>query len=141
MFIYGKTAANAVSVMSYLAGLQRERLADSEEIASARGISRPMTAKLLSRLVKMGLVMGVAGQGGGYRIAREASSIRLMDIVSIFEQGNGDSPCPFGKDWCGKNNPCPLHDSITQVAEINHQFMRGTFLSEFSSWLNRKAKA
>ena len=133
MFAYGKTAADAISVMSYLATLSEKQLADTEEIAKSRGISRAVVSKLLNRLAKNGLAQGVAGQRGGYRLGRSASSITLEEIISPFELSKNESPCPFGRTWCGKNNPCPIHDSIEQIATLNRQFLRGTFLSEFSS--------
>ena len=85
MFIYGKTAANAISVMSYLAD-EPKRRAGSGEIAEVRGISRALTAKLLTQLASAGLVHGQPGPGGGYTLAREAKDICLLDIVSLFEQ-------------------------------------------------------
>jgi Rrf2 family protein len=137
MFIYGKTAANAISVMSYLAALPKGHLADSQEIASSRGISRALAAKLLTQLAKKGLTEGRAGPGGGYRLGRPAKSISLMDIVILFEQTNSVSPCPFGKNWCGKNNPCPLHDTIDCMLKANHEFMTNTRLSLFSEPLSQ----
>ncbi|MEI6321787.1 MAG: Rrf2 family transcriptional regulator [bacterium] len=132
MFAYGKTAADAISVMSYLATLSEKQLADTEEIAKSRGISRAVVSKLLNRLTKNGLTQGIAGQRGGYRLGRTASSITLEEIISPFETSKTESPCPFGRNWCGKNNPCPIHDSIEKIAELNRQFLRGTLLSEFS---------
>lgn len=130
MFIYGKTAANAIAVMSYLAA-DPERQAGSEEIATARGISRALTAKLLTQLAAAGLVVGQPGRGGGYKLAKSARHIRLFDIVVLFEQVNSPSPCPFGSDWCGKKDPCPLHNAIVKMIDNNQRFMEETRLSIF----------
>src|SRR6185369_9079038 len=77
VFIYGKTAANAISVMSYLAA-DPSRRAGSGEIAAARGISQALTAKLLTQLASAGLVSGQPGPGGGYTLAKPARKISLM---------------------------------------------------------------
>ena len=53
MFIYGKTAANAIAVMSYLAA-EPVRRAGSSEIAEARNLSQPLTAKLLTQFPQRG---------------------------------------------------------------------------------------
>lgn len=131
MFVYGKTSANAIAVMSYLAADPKRR-AGSAEIAKERGISKALTAKLLTQLAAAGLVMGQPGPGGGYTLAKPAGTISLMDIVELFEQTNQPTLCPFGHNWCGVGNPCPLHDEITQVMEANRRFMEGTRLSVFS---------
>lgn len=139
MFIYGKTAANAIAVMSYLAA-DPARRAGSSEIAEARGISKALTAKLLTQLASAGLVAGQPGPGGGYRIAKAPREICLADIVRLFEQSTLPSLCPFGHNWCGVKDPCPLHDTITRMVEKNQNFIETTRLSVFQSKRNRKPK-
>lgn len=130
MFIYGKTAANAISVMSYLAGNPAHR-AGSGEIAQVRSISRALTAKLLTQLAAAGMVRGQPGPGGGYTLAREAGAINLLEIVSLFEQTETPSVCPFGPGWCGNRDPCPLHDVLVELQERNRRFLEDTRLSVF----------
>ena len=130
MFIYGKTSANAISVMSYLATDPSKR-AGSSEIAKTRGSSQALTAKLLTQLASAGLVSGQPGPGGGYTLAKPSSAICLLDIASLFEQTEPPSVCPFGHDWCGKGDPCPLHDTIAGTIESNRNFMENTSLAVF----------
>jgi Rrf2 family protein len=131
MFIYGKTAANAIAVMSCLAADGTHR-AGSGEIAACRGISQALTAKLLTTLAAAGLVCGIPGPGGGYTLAKPAEDISLMDIVELFEQTEPPSLCPFGPDWCNeKNEPCPMHDKIKKMIADNKRFMEETRLSIF----------
>jgi len=131
VFIYGKTAANAISVMSYLAA-DPSRRAGSGEIAAARGISQALTAKLLTQLASAGLVSGQPGPGGGYTLAKPARKISLMDIAELFEHAESPSLCPFGPSWCGKGDPCPLHDTLKTMVEDNRRFMEETRLSIFA---------
>lgn len=131
MFIYGKTASNAISIMSYLAARPGMR-AGSGEIAEARSISQPLTAKLLTQLAAAGLVDGQPGPGGGYTLARPAETITLASIIRLFEQTELPSLCPFGPDWCGHGEPCPLHDSIFALVENNRRFIEETSLAVFS---------
>lgn len=131
MFFYGKTTSNAIAVMSYLAS-DPSRRAGSTQIAEARSISRALTAKLLTQLSTAGLVMGQPGPGGGYTLAKPADQIHLMDIVSLFEQTETPSLCPFGPTWCGTGDPCPLHDTLTGMVKANRQFLEETNLSIFT---------
>jgi len=131
MILYGKTSSHAIAVMSYLAA-NPDRLAGSAEIAESREISKPLTAKLLTRLATAGWITGQPGPGGGYRLARPAGEIRLIDIASLFERMDSPVPCPFGLDWCGNNDPCPLHDQILALQEAGRQFLEQTRLSAFS---------
>ena len=131
MFIYGKTASNAISIMSYLAARPGMR-AGSGEIAEARSISQPLTAKLLTQLAAAGLVAGQPGPGGGYALARPADTINLASIIRLFEQTELPSLCPFGPDWCGHGAPCPLHDAIGEMVESHKRFIEETSLAVFS---------
>ena len=130
MFIYGQTSANAIAVMSFLAAAPRRR-AGSAEIAKARKISRALTATLLTQLASAGLVRGQPGPGGGYVLAKPAKRICLLDIVSLFEQIEPPSLCPFGHGWCGKGDPCPLHNTIAGMIDSNRAFLKKTSLALF----------
>lgn len=130
MFIYGKMSANAISVMSYLAEAP-ERRAGSAEIAKARRLSRPLTAKLLTQLASAGLVEGQPGPGGGYTLAKRPEDICLFDIASLFGQTEPTDLCPFGPGWCGTGDPCPLHDKIAHTLATNRAFMERNTLRAF----------
>ena len=130
MFIYGKTATHAISVMSYLAERPGRR-AGSGHIAEARSLSRPLTAKVLTQLAAAGLVAGQPGPGGGYTLAREPESINLASIIRLFEQTELPPLCPFGPDWCGHGAPCPLHDAIERMVANSRSFTEKTTLAVF----------
>jgi len=132
MFIYGQTASTAISLMSYLAALPSGRLAGSNELAEARGVSKALAAKLLTRLAQAGFVAGQPGPRGGYSLGKEADSISIFDIAALFEQIEPPSLCPFGRDWCGKGPQCPMHNKIAEMIEANLRFMKGTRLSLFT---------
>jgi Rrf2 family iron-sulfur cluster assembly transcriptional regulator len=134
MFRYGKLARQAVSAMSYLA---EKYASDSSSISSAevarvRSIPTALAAKLLSEAASAGLVKGVTGPGGGYRLARPPDEIRLADIVGIFEREMTEYPCPFGPGWCGSGNPCPLHNDFLRLEESGRRFLEETTLDVFA---------
>jgi Rrf2 family transcriptional regulator, iron-sulfur cluster assembly transcription factor len=130
MFAYGQTSANAIAVMSYLAAVPGRRVGSSQ-VAEQRGISKALTAKLLTQLAAAGLVDGQPGPHGGYTLAKEAKEISLWAIASLFEQLDPPTLCAFGRGWCGKGDPCPLHDTIHAMVDSNRRFMEETRLSVF----------
>ena len=135
MFPYGKTAANAVAAMSYLAerhGTEHAK-ASSGAIAGDRQISKALVAKVMTILSQAGLVAGSPGPGGGYFLARSPSDIRLMEIVRLFEKVEDETRCPFGPHWCGNGDPCPLHNQIVAMRENGLRFLEETTLEVFLS--------
>ncbi len=130
MFSYGKTATNAIAVMSYLAAKAPERVG-SAVIGKERDISPVFTAKLLSQLASAGLLSSQPGPGGGYALIKDPGEIRLIEIVALFEQIDESSRCPFGANWCGHGENCPLHDTIADLSYRNRSFLEDTRLSVF----------
>jgi Rrf2 family protein len=55
------------------------------EIAEKYGVSAHHLAKVLSELVRAGIVESVRGVGGGYCFAGNARRLTLMDVIQIFE--------------------------------------------------------
>jgi len=134
MFRYGKLARQAVSAMSYLAEMHSSESSpiSSAEVGRVRKIPSALAAKLLSEAASAGLVKGVTGPGGGYRLARPPGEIRLADIVGIFEREMDEYPCPFGPGWCGTGNPCPLHNDFLRLEENGRRFLEETTLAVFA---------
>jgi Rrf2 family protein len=57
------------------------RSATSHQIAEARGVPEEYLRKVLTPLARAGLVLSVKGVGGGYRLARPATGITLLEVV------------------------------------------------------------
>ena len=103
----------------------------SEDVARARDLPQPLVAKLLTTLSAAGLVNGTRGPGGGYWLARSPETISLADIAARFERENEGILCPFGPNWCGNGEPCPLHDQIVGFNEQWDAYLRDTTLGVF----------
>lgn len=133
MFFYGKTAANAIAAMSYLAERYTAgEKASSGDIAKARNLSKPLVAKLLTQLSQAGLVSGSPGPGGGYWLAKKPQEINLYAIVALFERVDDEVTCPFGSGWCGNHEPCPLHEDIVQLKDDMLNFLQEKTLALFT---------
>lgn len=135
MFRYGKLARQAVSAMSYLAGRYTPDAPaiSSAEVGRERKIPSALAAKLLSQMAAAGLAHGTTGPGGGYRLARPPEKIRLSEIVSLFERGMDEYPCPFGTGFCGTGDPCPLHNDFIRLEENGRSFLEQTTLEVFAA--------
>lgn len=114
--MYSRLAQSGIAAVSYLAAVSGEdRLSGSSEIAAAREISQQLIAKVLTVLSRAGLVEGTRGPSGGYRLARPAAEITLLDVVKVFENPEDRVMCPFGPNWCGRGPHCPLHDTFLEM--------------------------
>jgi len=83
----------ALRAMVDLALHTDEGLVSRRGIAARQEISADYVAQLFRRLRAAGLVEGVRGPGGGYRLARDAATIRVSDVVADCVAPGGDLAC------------------------------------------------
>lgn len=72
----------AISGMIFLALNGKGKAMTASEIASDQGISVSYIEQLFANLRESGLIEGVRGPGGGYRLAQSADNITVADIVT-----------------------------------------------------------
>ena len=133
MLRYGKTAQNAIAAMSYLAERYEEphSCISSQEIALTRNLAKSLVAKIMTQLSRGNLVNGSPGPKGGYWLSRAPEEISLFEIITLFETPEEMVFCPFGRDYCGNNDPCPLHDQFSKMDEQVSEFLGNTHLGVF----------
>ncbi|CUI00810.1 Rrf2 family transcriptional regulator [Leisingera aquaemixtae] len=56
------------------------------DISKRQDISLPYLEQLFVKLRRAGLVESVRGPGGGYRLAKPASEIRIVDVLSAVDE-------------------------------------------------------
>ncbi|MFQ6548617.1 Rrf2 family transcriptional regulator [Aestuariibius sp. 2305UL40-4] len=76
----------AMVALADLAIQPGEALVSLGEISKRQDISLPYLEQLFVKLRKAGLVESVRGPGGGYRLARPTSEIRVVDILSAVDE-------------------------------------------------------
>jgi Rrf2 family protein len=91
-------AIEAVLDIAYHAGAEPVQ---SREITRRQGIPRRYLEQALQQLVRQGILIGVRGPRGGYRLARERRRISVGDVVRVVRKmETADNPIedPAGSD-------------------------------------------
>ena len=76
----------AMVALADLAMAEGNALLSLGEISKRQDISLPYLEQLFVKLRRAGLVESVRGPGGGYRLARAASEIRVADILGAVDE-------------------------------------------------------
>ena len=85
--IFKLTTRHAVCAVVYLVEQGGDKIVTAEEIAENRDIPASYLARILGRMAKAGVVTSFhGGRDKGYRIARDANSITLFEILDLFER-------------------------------------------------------
>jgi Rrf2 family protein len=79
------TSTYAVHALTHLAAAGADCRVASHVIARARGIPELFLLKVLRPLVSTQLVRSATGRSGGYRLAKPAARISLLEVVEAVE--------------------------------------------------------
>jgi Rrf2 family protein len=116
--IFPQTAVYALRAMALLANLEPGASLRSRELAEVSGIPEHYVSKVLRRLVVAKLISSQKGHGGGFRLARAASTISFHEILAAVDVILESGKCVFDFRNCNAKQPCPLHDRWTELQAL-----------------------
>jgi Rrf2 family protein len=105
------------------------REASVRTLAELQGVPPELLAKVFTRLAKANLVVATEGVRGGFRLARPADEITVLDIVraidgdkEIFECRNVRQRCAVFQTGCPEPDwesagPCSIHAVMLQAQQ------------------------
>lgn len=102
MMLLSRKSLFAVAAVLDIAYHGGTRPVQSKEITERQGIPQRYLEQVLQHLVRAGILRGVRGPRGGYRLARERRSVSIGDIVRVVAGLEvGWEPPEKGSDlWC-----------------------------------------
>ena len=104
----GDGIESAIHCVTLLAGAGQSAVLPAKALAEFHGVSPSYLLKHLKQLVAAGILESIPGPSGGYRLAREADRISLLDIVLAVE---GSAPA-FRCQEIRQRGPSPLESSV-----------------------------
>lgn len=120
----------AVTAMMDLALHDRVGPVTLAEISECQDISLSYLEQLFAKLRQGGLVEGVRGPGGGYRLSRTASEITVADIICAVDE-NVDATRCSGMKNCQGGRRCLTHELWSDLSQQIYDFLQGITLAQF----------
>lgn len=85
----------------------------SKDITQRQGIPQRYLEQVMQRLVRAGILRGVRGPRGGYRLARERRRITVGEVARVvYALENGDDPEYQGGSALGQQVIAPLWQKL-----------------------------
>jgi Rrf2 family protein len=128
--VLSKTGLHAVRAVAALARLPDGAYAGAARIAQDIGAPQNYLGKLLKTLAEEGLLESQKGLGGGFRLARAARDISLLDVVEPIEHFSRWSGCILGRPECSEAAPCAIHGRWKSVRDAYLRMLRQTTVAE-----------
>jgi Rrf2 family protein len=69
-------------------------------------------AQVMAGLSRAGMARAARGRYGGYRLARPAADISLLDVVTAAERSGGPRSCVLRGSPCADEGTCQVHDAF-----------------------------
>jgi len=114
--MFSNSARYALRAMAHLAADDRAHTAD--ELAAEAEVPRMYVAKVMTPLVRAGLVSAQRGLRGGYRLGRPAAAISVLEVIRAIDAGSAFDPSlPSGQGGCEANQADGLLDDVRMAAE------------------------
>lgn len=101
----------ALRVMVDLAEHQNDGYTAMKEVAARQEISLKYLERILPALAKNGMIEGITGKGGGYRLTKAPEEYRVGDILRLAEGDLVPVACmECGAEPCGRRAECRTRD-------------------------------
>lgn len=125
------TSQYAIRILSYIAKDDSEHLPNAKGLSERLGIPYKFLTKIMAQLVKAEYILSVRGREGGYKLAKPASSISVMDILEQFHDPVTYKQCILGIGACENENKCALHDQWAEPKKRIRKMFEETTLEKF----------
>ena len=131
MRILSKASLYGIRAAVYVALMKDDRkYVPIKEVSSELGISFHFLTKILQKLTNHKIMISYRGPNGGVALARPASDISLMDMITAIEPHEEFDQCILGLEGCGVAIPCPLHEQWGEARDQIKAMFDNTNLAE-----------
>ena len=121
----------ALRVMIDLAQQDSEAYIPLKDIAERQDISKKYLEIIVKELVHGGLVAGVSGKGGGYKLTRKPEEYSIGEIIELMEGSLAPVAClADGATDCPREKICKTLPMWTEFYMLERDFFYGKKLSD-----------
>lgn len=121
----------ALRVMIDIGLNQGEGYVPMKEVANRQGLSLKYLEQILPALTKNGLIKGVHGKGGGYRLTRDPENYTTGEILRLTEKDLAPVSClAEGADKCERMPKCKTIAFWKGLNEVTNKYLDSTTLAD-----------
>jgi Rrf2 family protein len=114
---YTKATNYALHLMVYLVKHECNENLSLLPLANHMNISHTYLSKILTQLVKAGIIQSVAGVNGGYSLRKPKAEISFYDVIQAIEGSGALFTCSMDENY-----DCPIEMIMREAEEkmVNH---------------------
>lgn len=105
----------------------------ADDLARVAATTEDFMHKIMRALRDAGIVEAKRGPSGGFRLARDAAEITLLEVVQAVQGPVAVNRCVIGLDVCERSDSCPLRPTWLRVQEELESGLAGASLAEIAA--------
>ncbi|MDR6725988.1 Rrf2 family protein [Paenibacillus amylolyticus] len=121
---YSKATDYALHTMLFLSAFPAETIS-VQQLAERQNVSPTYLSKILTNLVKAGMIHSITGVNGGYRLRSNWQEINFMDIIQAIEGSSSLFDCSLNHGPC-----CPIQRVVLLAEEKMEEQLRSQTMSD-----------
>ncbi|MEK4059734.1 MULTISPECIES: Rrf2 family transcriptional regulator [Paenibacillus] len=125
---YSKATNYALHTMLFLVAAASDKPVGVQQLAERQEVSPTYLSKILTKLVKAGLIESASGANGGYRLKRKKEDISFLDIIHAIEGTASLFDCTL-------NHPseCLIQQEMVEAERRMEDYLRNKKISELAA--------
>jgi len=124
-----KLADYGVLLMTHMASSEGQ-LHTAADLAAETHVPQPTVSKILQMLLNDKLLVSIRGARGGYRLARSASEISIVSVISTLEGDIALTECNLDACDCAQQPVCTISGSWQRINEAVQRALQGITLAD-----------
>jgi Rrf2 family protein len=122
---YSQATDYALHAMLHLVTVSPGKTIGVQVLADKLGVSRTYLSKMMTQLVKAGLIQSVSGVNGGYRLKQKAEDISFFDIIQAIEGTNSIFECSLEH-----GSQCVVQQVMMATEQQMEQYLKQQILAD-----------
>ena len=102
-----------------------------KDIAERQEISKKYLEIIVKQMVEGGLIKGLSGKGGGYKLVKKPEKYTIGEILDLMEKSMSPVACLADKDYvCDRKDRCQTLPMWTKFDSMVHDYFYGIKLTD-----------
>jgi len=124
---YSQATDYALHSMLYLVTESPDNPVSVQLLAKKLDVSQTYLSKMMTKLVKAGLIHSASGANGGYRLKRNQDYISFLDVIHAIEGTTSLFECSFNH-----GSECLIQQVVIDAEQQMEQFLKNKKISDLA---------
>lgn len=122
---YSQATDYALHAMLYLISASPDKPMGVQLLAEKLGVSQTYLSKMMTKLVKAGLIQSTPGANGGYRLRRKQDDISFLDVIHAIEGTASLFECSLNH-----SSECLIQQVVIDAERQMEQYLKNKKLAD-----------